>query len=74
MMHSLQSTIWHSLVRLCLKEIGARFEQFVSAFTVLRVYAIWERDWRPLIVVVPLSLARPLLFIVSCQDYEQAET
>ncbi|RPD57853.1 hypothetical protein L227DRAFT_577549 [Lentinus tigrinus ALCF2SS1-6] len=36
-----------------------------AAFTILRVYAVWGRDWKPLVVVVPLSVARPVLFVVT---------
>ncbi|KAI0701015.1 hypothetical protein C8T65DRAFT_579979 [Cerioporus squamosus] len=36
-----------------------------AAFTIIRVYAVWGRDWKPLVVVIPLSMARPILFIVS---------
>ncbi|KAI1790336.1 hypothetical protein LXA43DRAFT_510697 [Ganoderma leucocontextum] len=40
-----------------------------AAFTILRVYAVWGRDWKPLLVVIPLSLARPLLFIAGSVFY-----
>ncbi|KAI0669521.1 hypothetical protein C8Q78DRAFT_1080235 [Trametes maxima] len=31
-----------------------------SAFTSLRVYAVWGRDWKPLMLVLPLTLVRPI--------------
>ena len=37
----------------------------LSLFTIVRVYAIWDRDWRPLIVVAPLALFRPAIYAVS---------
>ncbi|PIL33714.1 hypothetical protein GSI_04339 [Ganoderma sinense ZZ0214-1] len=40
-----------------------------AAFTVIRVYAVWGRDWKPLLVVIPLSLARPVLFMASSVLY-----
>ncbi|KAM5537836.1 hypothetical protein V8D89_008478 [Ganoderma adspersum] len=35
-----------------------------SAFTILGVYGVWGPDWRPLVVVVPLTLVQPVLYIV----------
>ena len=35
-----------------------------SAFAVLRVYAIWDQDWKPLVFVIPLSLVKPILVLV----------
>ncbi|EKM56867.1 uncharacterized protein PHACADRAFT_254229 [Phanerochaete carnosa HHB-10118-sp] len=35
-----------------------------SAFTTLRVYAIWGRDWRPALPVLALSLVSPVLNII----------
>ncbi|KAH9935156.1 uncharacterized protein BXZ73DRAFT_100543 [Epithele typhae] len=35
----------------------------IAAFTALRIYAIWLRDWRPLVVVIPLSLVRPVEYL-----------
>ncbi|KAM5537914.1 hypothetical protein V8D89_008390 [Ganoderma adspersum] len=40
-----------------------------AAFTVIRVYAVWGRDWKPLLAVLPLSLARPILFMASSVLY-----
>ena len=31
----------------------------------LRVYAIWGRDWKPLVIVIPIALVKPILYIVS---------
>ena len=36
----------------------------LAAFTAIRVYGVWGRDWRPLVVVLPLALARPAYTIV----------
>ena len=36
-----------------------------STFTVIRMYAILNRDWKPLVVVIPLALVKPILAIVS---------
>ena len=44
-------------------EVGPRY----VVFTILRVYGIWGRDWKSLILVAPLALARPLLGIVRLQ-------
>ena len=35
-----------------------------SAFTILGVYGVWGPDWRPLSVVIPLALIKPVLYIV----------
>ncbi|TBU37654.1 hypothetical protein BD309DRAFT_973604 [Dichomitus squalens] len=40
-----------------------------AAFTIIRVYAVWGRDWKPLLVVIPLSMARPLFFIAGGSYY-----
>ena len=36
-----------------------------AAFAVLRVYGVWDRDWKPLIILVPLALVKPIGTIVS---------
>ena len=36
-----------------------------SLFTCLRVYAMWGCDWKPMLVVAPLALAKPILYMVS---------
>ncbi|KAH9851145.1 hypothetical protein C2E23DRAFT_733545, partial [Lenzites betulinus] len=41
----------------------------LSAFTSLRVYGVWGRDWRPLLLVLPLSLIRPLVIMVENTHY-----
>ncbi|KAI0752826.1 hypothetical protein C8Q80DRAFT_1118138 [Daedaleopsis nitida] len=33
-----------------------------TAFTILRVYGVWGRDWKPLLLVVPLALVKPILY------------
>ncbi|KAL1937879.1 hypothetical protein VTO73DRAFT_12772 [Trametes versicolor] len=33
------------------------------------MYAVWERDWKPLLVVLPLSLVRPILLIYESAHY-----
>ena len=35
-----------------------------SAFTIIRVYAVWRCNWKPLVIVVPLALVRPAVFTV----------
>ncbi|KAI0629547.1 hypothetical protein C8Q77DRAFT_1220240 [Trametes polyzona] len=40
-----------------------------SAFTVLRVYGVWGRDWRPLLVVLPISLVKPLVVAYENAHY-----
>ena len=37
----------------------------ISVFATLRVYGISGNDWRPLLIVIPLALVRPLLTLVS---------
>ena len=37
---------------------------YASVFAIIRVYAIWGNSWKPLIVVAPLSMARPILYLV----------
>ena len=39
----------------------------VAAFTSLRVYAISDKDLRPLILVVPLSLGNPIILMVRLE-------
>ncbi|KAI0774927.1 hypothetical protein BD413DRAFT_611911 [Trametes elegans] len=40
-----------------------------SAFTALRVYGVWGRDWKPLLIVLPLSLVKPALLIYESSNY-----
>ncbi|KAI0653342.1 hypothetical protein C8Q70DRAFT_927948 [Cubamyces menziesii] len=40
-----------------------------SAFTCLRVYGVWGRDWKPLLVVLPLTLVKPLCSIYEATRY-----
>ncbi|KAI0645033.1 hypothetical protein C8Q79DRAFT_1011145 [Trametes meyenii] len=41
----------------------------IATFTALRVYAVWGRDWRPLVVVLPLALVRPALLLYEYTQY-----
>ncbi|KAI0669471.1 hypothetical protein C8Q78DRAFT_977408 [Trametes maxima] len=41
----------------------------IASFTALRVYAVWGRDWRPLVVVLPLALVRPALLLYEYTQY-----
>ena len=34
------------------------------AFTILGVYSVWSPDWKPLLVVIPLTLVKPAVGIV----------
>ena len=36
-----------------------------SAFTVLRIYALWDRSWITLLLVTPIALVKPALSLVS---------
>ncbi len=36
-----------------------------SAFTILGVYGVWGPNWKPLLVVIPLTLIKPALIIVK---------
>ncbi|KAI0827781.1 hypothetical protein BC628DRAFT_1502229 [Trametes gibbosa] len=36
-----------------------------AAFTTLRVYGVWGKDWRPLLLVLPLSLIKPLVIMAG---------
>ena len=38
---------------------------FVAAFSAFRVWAIWGKDIRPFLIVLPFSLVTPALNIVS---------
>ncbi|KAI0351958.1 hypothetical protein OH77DRAFT_1498209 [Trametes cingulata] len=40
-----------------------------TAFTTLRVYGVWGRDWKPLLIVLPLSLVRPILLMYENTHY-----
>ncbi|KAI0325849.1 hypothetical protein GY45DRAFT_177285 [Cubamyces sp. BRFM 1775] len=40
-----------------------------SAFACLRLYGVWGRDWKPLIVVLPLTLVQPILGIYEAARY-----
>ncbi|TBU33978.1 hypothetical protein BD311DRAFT_773874 [Dichomitus squalens] len=44
-----------------------------AAFMSLRVYAIWGRDWKPLLLVVPLTLAKPVLQIYEATHYSPVQ-
>ncbi|KAI0645061.1 hypothetical protein C8Q79DRAFT_912324, partial [Trametes meyenii] len=44
-----------------------------SAFTSLRVYAVWGRDWRPLLLVLPLTLVRPIGLMYESAFYTPTE-
>ena len=37
----------------------------LSTFTVLRVYSMVDRSWKPLVIVIPLALVKPILAMVS---------
>ncbi|KAI0653338.1 hypothetical protein C8Q70DRAFT_937757 [Cubamyces menziesii] len=45
----------------------------LSTFTCLRIYAIWGRDWKALIFVLPLALFKPILGIYKTTDYTSFE-
>ena len=45
-----------------------------SIFTIIRAWAIWDRDWRPLILVAPLALFRPVLSEVSSWPLSAADS
>ena len=36
-----------------------------QAFAILRAYGIMARDWKPLILVVPLAMIQPALLLVG---------
>ncbi|KAI0351956.1 hypothetical protein OH77DRAFT_1523650 [Trametes cingulata] len=40
-----------------------------SAFTTLGVYGVWGRDWKPLLLVLPLSLVRPIFLMYENVNY-----
>ncbi|KAI0365086.1 hypothetical protein BV20DRAFT_954980 [Pilatotrama ljubarskyi] len=40
-----------------------------TAFTTLRVYGVWGRDWKPPLIVLPLSLVRPILLMYENTNY-----
>ncbi|KAI0644989.1 hypothetical protein C8Q79DRAFT_969050 [Trametes meyenii] len=46
----------------------------IASFTALRVYAIWGRDWRPLVLVLPLSLVRPALTLYEASSYTAVQS
>ncbi|KAI0740858.1 hypothetical protein C8Q76DRAFT_853142 [Earliella scabrosa] len=37
----------------------------LAVLIILRVYAVWGRDWRPLVIVAPLSLVDPVVRLLS---------
>ncbi|KAI0653343.1 hypothetical protein C8Q70DRAFT_1036878 [Cubamyces menziesii] len=41
----------------------------ISAFTCLRVYGIWGKDWKPLLIVVPLALVKPFVSLYEAVRY-----
>ena len=49
----------------CQFNLGLSSNDIGEAFTSLRVYGVWGRDWKPLLAVVPLTLIKPALIIVS---------
>ncbi|KAI0351959.1 hypothetical protein OH77DRAFT_1523652 [Trametes cingulata] len=42
---------------------------FASGFIILAIYGIWGRDWRPLVVLLPLSLMRPITEVFEAKGY-----
>ncbi|KAI8971010.1 hypothetical protein BD414DRAFT_501370 [Trametes punicea] len=40
-----------------------------AAFTCLRIYAVWGRDWKPLLIVAPLTLVRPISGLIEDTRY-----
>ncbi|OSC97583.1 hypothetical protein PYCCODRAFT_1471755 [Trametes coccinea BRFM310] len=40
-----------------------------SAFTCLRIYGVWGRDWKPLLFVLPLTLVKPIAGIIEVAHY-----
>ena len=48
----------------CYFTLGSSTDDCSEAFTSLRVYGVWGRDWKPLLAVVPLTLIKPALIIV----------
>ncbi|KAI0327900.1 hypothetical protein GY45DRAFT_1256064, partial [Cubamyces sp. BRFM 1775] len=45
----------------------------LSAFTCLRIYGIWGRDWRPLVFVLPLALLKPISEIYEASGYSPSQ-
>ncbi|KAI0800202.1 hypothetical protein C8Q74DRAFT_1235040 [Fomes fomentarius] len=41
----------------------------IALFTVLRVYGVWAGDWKPLILVIPLTIVKPILYIIENVHY-----
>ncbi|KAI9059899.1 hypothetical protein FKP32DRAFT_1579041 [Trametes sanguinea] len=40
-----------------------------SVFTCLRIYGVWGRDWKPLLLVLPLTLVKPIAGIIEVAHY-----
>ena len=47
--------------------VGAHLLRY-TAFTCLRVYGIWGKDWKPLLIVVPLAIVKPFVSLVSTRS------
>ncbi|KAH9849067.1 hypothetical protein C2E23DRAFT_906155 [Lenzites betulinus] len=71
----LEVLVWNSSDKVCgyitHTDDALLFINYMSlaAFTSLRVYGVWGRDWRPLLLVLPLSLTKPLVVMVENTYY-----
>ncbi|KAI0653346.1 hypothetical protein C8Q70DRAFT_1036957 [Cubamyces menziesii] len=45
-----------------------------SVFVCLRIYGIWGREWKPLLIVLPLCLVKPILGIYETASYTAIQT
>ncbi|KAI0827780.1 hypothetical protein BC628DRAFT_1338288 [Trametes gibbosa] len=65
----LQTFLWSSPDQICagvtyLDEVLVIANYIaIGALTTLRVYGVWSRDWKPLLVALPLSLLQPAVLI-----------
>ncbi|KAI0740828.1 hypothetical protein C8Q76DRAFT_689554 [Earliella scabrosa] len=44
-----------------------------AAFTILRVYGVWGRDWKPLLLIIPLTLIKPIIYAIESANYIPAQ-
>ncbi|KAI0645031.1 hypothetical protein C8Q79DRAFT_912048 [Trametes meyenii] len=75
----LEVLVWRSTDQVCVSLCGGithtddvlLFLNYLafSAFTALRAYGVWGRSWTPLLLVLPLSLVKPILGIYEAAHY-----
>ncbi|TFK90250.1 hypothetical protein K466DRAFT_597097 [Polyporus arcularius HHB13444] len=75
----LEVFLWNSTDEMCgrigrVDDILTIMNYFAMAsFTILRVYGVWGRDWKPLLLVIPLTLVKPALYTFEVPNYDSIQ-